>query len=80
METLHLEDDLPDPEVILSDQAVIPRRRSILPEPADTSSAGQTPEDPGELYGDWRGRIVAYDRELRVKLEVDSLGARVNRE
>ena len=32
------------------------------------------------MYGTWRGRIVAYDRELSVELHVDSDGAAVTLE
>jgi CubicO group peptidase (beta-lactamase class C family) len=47
------------------------------PEPVETNSPSQPPDDPSELYGIWRGRIIAYDRELDVELLVDSTGARV---
>jgi CubicO group peptidase (beta-lactamase class C family) len=47
------------------------------PEPTETSPPSQSPEEPSALYGTWRGRIVAYDRELHVELLIDSTGARV---
>ncbi len=56
-------------------EAMIPELTE--PEPADTSAAEQEPEGPDEMYGAWRGHIVAYDRELEVQLEVDSLGTKV---
>ncbi len=46
------------------------------PEPAEEGPTGEEPAvDPDGLYGTWQGRIVAYDRELKVELGVDSLGA-----
>jgi len=56
-------------------EAMIPEL--VEPEPVDTIAAEQESEGPGEMYGTWRGHIVAYDRELEVQLEVDSLGAKV---
>jgi len=47
------------------------------PKPAETSSPNNTRPDPSEMYGTWRGRITAYDRELDVELLVDSTGAKV---
>jgi hypothetical protein len=47
------------------------------PESVETSPPSQVPVDPSEMYGTWRGRISAYDRELDVELLVDSTGARV---
>jgi hypothetical protein len=47
------------------------------PEPVETSSSSQPPAEPSELYGTWRGRIIAYDRELDVELLVDGEGARL---
>jgi len=47
------------------------------PEPVKTSPPSQPPVELGEMYGVWRGRITAYDRELDVELLVDSTGARV---
>jgi len=46
-------------------------------EPTGTRPPSQAPVDPSEMYGTWRGRITAYDRELDVELLVDSTGARV---
>jgi CubicO group peptidase (beta-lactamase class C family) len=47
------------------------------PEPVETSPPSQAPVELSEMYGTWRGRITAYDRELDVELLVDSTGARV---
>jgi CubicO group peptidase (beta-lactamase class C family) len=56
-------------------EAMIPELAE--PEPVDTSAAEQESEGPDEMYGTWRGRVVTYDRELEVQLEVDSLGVKV---
>lgn len=47
------------------------------PEPVETSPPGVAPANPSEMYGTWRGRITAYDRELAIELLVDSTGMRV---
>ncbi|MEJ2239173.1 MAG: serine hydrolase [Gemmatimonadales bacterium] len=47
------------------------------PEPVETSPPSEAPADPSEMYGTWRGRITAYDRELDIELLVDSTGTRV---
>jgi len=47
------------------------------PKPAETSSPSQAPVGRSEMYGTWRGRITAYDREMDVELAVDSMGAKV---
>ena len=58
--------------------ALIPELGEPEPEPVDTSSTSQPPEQPSELYGTWEGRIVAYDREMEVALHIDSLGVRIS--
>jgi CubicO group peptidase (beta-lactamase class C family) len=55
--------------------AVIPELGE--PEPVETSPPSQPRADPSEIYGTWRGRITAYDRELAIEFLVDSTGARV---
>jgi hypothetical protein len=47
------------------------------PGPSETRPPNQAPADPSEMYGGWRGRITAYDRELDIELLLDSTGARV---
>jgi CubicO group peptidase (beta-lactamase class C family) len=48
------------------------------PEPAEESSNEEAPSEPTEIYGTWAGRIEAYDRQLDVKLVIDSSGVRVS--
>jgi CubicO group peptidase (beta-lactamase class C family) len=49
----------------------------VEPEIVETSSTGEASDEPNELYGTWKGRIIAYDRELDVELLVDGTGAKV---
>jgi CubicO group peptidase (beta-lactamase class C family) len=43
------------------------------PEPVETSSSSEPPVNPNEMYGTWRGRITAYDRDLDIELVIDSM-------
>jgi CubicO group peptidase (beta-lactamase class C family) len=46
------------------------------PEPVETTPPGPPPADPSEMYGTWKGQILAYDRALDFELLIDAKGAR----
>jgi CubicO group peptidase (beta-lactamase class C family) len=53
---------------------------ALVPEIAriDRATSSPSPEEvvpPGELFGTWRGRITAYDRQIEVELTVAADGA-----
>jgi len=56
--------------------AMIPRLNQ--PSSAEEQPTERPSDDPSELYGTWRGRIVAYDRELEIEAVVDSEGSTVS--
>jgi hypothetical protein len=47
------------------------------PEPVETSPPIDSPKDPEEMHGIWKGCITTYERELDAELVVDSKGVLV---